>query len=338
MEVEVQAALDVMKIELARRLFGDGSGALAQVHASTAISVTGGVATVTVASLTGSKGFIGNIQESDVIQFCSAAGAQHEFNANASGIISALVTGVDRDAESFTCTGVEGTITAAGEVAAGDLVYLANQGTIANVGSVADWALATEVMVGLDSLAAADGRVVHGVTMSGTTSGSRISGSNAALDMELLESLMNKIELRNGSSKYKYNQLLTAPEVHSYLINAHAADRRFTSIGDNVHGLSGYAYQHRNNKLLLVNSRFCPKTRIFAIPASAAAGTAGEAGYALEFRGQDFEQVDIGNGGLFLKPNSSGNTYSVEQYYMGHGQLIARQPSALGVIENFTLA
>jgi hypothetical protein len=53
-DVEVQAALDVNKIELSRRVFGDGTGVLAQLHASTAPSVSAGVMTVTVASLTGS--------------------------------------------------------------------------------------------------------------------------------------------------------------------------------------------------------------------------------------------------------------------------------------------
>ncbi len=339
MEVEVQAALDVNKIELARRLFGDGSGVLAQLSASVAPTVSSGVATVTVSALTAARGFIGNIQETDILKFSSSAGAAHEWNANSSGILTVLVTGVDRDNNTFTCTGIEGTITAAGEVAVGDMVYLANQVTVNDLTATqTDYNLSSEVMVGLESLAAADARVVHGVTMSGTTSGSRIDYSAAALDGMAIEKLMNKLSLRNGDSKYKYNQLLTAPEVHSYLVDMHGADRKFIAVNDNVHGLSGFAYQHRNNQLMLVNSRFCPKTRVWAIPSSAAAGESGENGFALEFRGQQFEQVDLDGQTVFFKPATTANSYSVEQYFIGHGNLIARQPAALGCIENFSIS
>jgi hypothetical protein len=63
----------------------------------------------------------------------------------------------------------------------------------------------------------------------------------------------------------------------------------------------------------------------------------GESGYAVEFRGQPFEQVKLGNVEQWFKPGSSGNTQQVEQYYNAYACLVPKQPGAIGCLENFTI-
>jgi len=341
-DIEVQAALDVNKIELCRRLFGDGTGVLAELHASTVPTISTGVMTVTVASLTGSKGFIGWVQPSDIIQFAAADGTLHYATTSApANIPYYLVTEVNREANTLKVTGLNSslaaaTINAVGTVAVGDMIYSYNQGTIANVGSVSDYGVATEIMAGLASWSEDDGRTLFGVTMAGALGGTRHDNAAATLDTDAIEALMNKGALKVGDSKYKYNQMLMGHEVHSAFIDANEADRRFIDAVDPKRGSKGFAYKYRNQELMCVNSRFVPLQRVYFIPASAAAGEHGESGYAVEFRGTQFEQIKLGSTDQWFKPGSSGNTQQVEQYFNAYASILGKQPGAILCLENFS--
>jgi hypothetical protein len=345
LEVEIQAKLDVVKREMAKALYGDGTGILGTVSS---IDTSGDDLVVTLKTGNTDKGFIGWFEVGDEVVCYDPNGSTVADVDNGSTTVSSYfgVVSVDRannkvtlqpydsDGNAFN-VGTGGSAT--NEIAASDILYRRVQGTRVNVASIADYGIATEVMAGLESLTADDGRTVFGITMSGLTSGTRQDAGGDLIDRMDIERLMNNLKIRVGVGKYNWNQMVMAYETQSEFIDSKDADRRFNLITDATHGAQVYAYQHRGTTLKCVDSEFCPKNRIHVLP-TPKSGEHGESGYAIEFRGTEFENVSVGGQDTFLKAGSAGGYEGmIQQFLNAYAVMIPKHPAACGVIDNFTL-
>ena len=190
-------------------------------------------------------------------------------------------------------------------------------------------------MPGLESLTSNDGRVVHGITMSGSTAGTRYDAGNVQLDTTHIESVMNNVKINVGSA-YSYKQAILAPQAYSIFVNGRDGDRRFNSSEDLKNGARKWSYQHRDDNIELYASEFAKKKRMYILP-EAKQGQ----GKVMEYHGTDFMQVKAPGekDGFRLKASVNGGFENTVVSYMdSYGTLICKHPAAVAVIHNFTLA
>jgi hypothetical protein len=180
-------------------------------------------------------------------------------------------------------------------------------------------------------LASADGRIIHGITMSGANAATVLDAGGNAFDSSLIQQGMSQLKVRVGEGKYKWKMLCMAPEAQDSLIEARETDRRFHTVEDNKRGVRFWAYQHGNDSLETYTSEFVPKKRCYALP-EAAAGKK-----VLEFHGTDFEPVRANGGDEFhLKPSGSGHQRVISSYMEAYALLICSHPAAILKIQNFS--
>jgi len=101
-----------------------------------------------------------------------------------------------------------------------------------------------EIMPGLPSLTANDGRLMHGMTMSGITSGTKSDAGGQAIDISHIQKGLDKLKTITGEGTFKYKQLLSAPETLAAFIESQETDRRLINISDNKRGQKGFGYMH----------------------------------------------------------------------------------------------
>jgi hypothetical protein len=141
---------------------------------------------------------------------------------------------------------------------------------------------------------------------------------------------MNLIKNRVGADRYNWNKVLSSWEGITVFIESKEADRRFTTVEDNVRGGKKFVYQHLNSTLEFVPSEFCPFKRMYILPEA----KGGEK--VLAGRMTDFAPVSVNGSDQFnLVPGGSG-TYLrlVATYLMGHSAMVNHHPAACGRLHN----
>ncbi len=321
---------------LSRALCGDGTGVLGVV-ASAAISGGDVVITLSSTSADAGRSHVGWMESDEKVLVYSTAGV-FQTNTNSSGTTTYYrVVTVDSAANTVTLQPYSSadaalTATAVNDITAGDLIYPFGVGTdhINDLsGSVSDYGLASNSLVGLESLAADDGRVVNGLTMSGAISGSRVDAAGSIIDRTHFQSALSLAKRRCGKDRYKWNTALMFDDTYDAMMESWETDRMIVSSGDSVRGASNtLGYQHGKDKVVFSPDEFVQKNRIF-IPAE---------GDALQFRGTSIEQVEVDGKKLFMPNDSSGNHQrKVRSYLEGSGLFFATHPAAIAVIEGFTV-
>ncbi len=343
LRIEMDSKLDALKRQLSLELHLDGTGVLGQIDdGATPASVSSGDLIFQLEDANSARGHVGAFQFDDILIL-------REPDGTASAIDTDLVTEpiywkvIDRDFDNDTVT-LRGLDSSFAEVTiasittqpgAGEVFYKFDQPTIPDLTSISDYGTVSEVMPGFESLAADDGRVVHGLTMSGATKGSRHDAQDTQLDVTHLEAVMNKVKINVGQSAYSWKMGMLAPQAYSQFVNGRETDRRFNSVEDVTRGCRKWVYQHRNDAIELYSSEFAKKKRFYIMP-EARQGQ----GKVFEYHGTDFMPVKAPNGSEFhLKASSSGGFENTIVSYMdSYGTLVCRHPAAVAVIENFTLA
>lgn len=333
---EIEATQIVTKRYLAASLYKDGTGVVGQVSAA-ADDTGADVTVVTLNSADSARGHIGYFEYDDLL-------LAYELDATPR---AATVTGtfyawkvIDRSRKNNTVTlqPVDAAETplalTASNLASTDVFYRVGQPSIPDLTApIADYGSATEEPVGLESLAAYDGRVVHGITMSGSTAASEVDAEGSQIDVTHIEEGMNDMKIRVGESAYKWTKMSMAPEAHSAFIESRETDRRFQSIDDNKRGLKMFAYQHRNDLLEVYASEYIPKKRMFMLPEEKSG-----AGKVLEFHGTDFEPVKAPNGDEFhLKAGASGYERRIQSFLEAYAVMICKHPAAILQVHNFEI-
>lgn len=326
LEIEINSKMSAAKRRLAADLYGDGSGIVGTVASATTLSplAVGGTTVVTLSSSDTAKGHIGFFEYYDLLIAKTLTGG-----ASATAVTSIWqVVDKDRTANTVTLQLVSGTAAAP---SAAEVFYRSGQPTQnVNWTTETNYTSATEVMAGLESLTANDGRLVHGITMSGPTGGSRYNAGGNPLDVKHIQKLLDQVKLSVGQDRYRWKALHMAPESHASLIESRETDRRFQTIDDNKRGVKFFAYVHGNDTLECVTSEYVPQNRIYCLPET----KAGEK--VLEFHGSDFETVkgqDMSD--FHLKVGASGYTNAMVSYLLSTGVFICQHPKSIGVIHNF---
>lgn len=336
---EINAKSVASKRRLSIDLYADGTGVLGECSGTPTISA--GRLVVTLASANTSRGSVGWFEYGDKLVYLEPDATAATDPTVASGTYAYLsVEAKNREANTVTlaarnAAGTELTITVAG-MKNTDVIYREGQPTKINLTTIGstDYNTLTEVMAGLESLTAADGRVIHGITMSGPSAGSRYSAGGNPLDVAHIQRSMSQTKVNVGEGEYSWSQMTMSPEANDALIESREADRRFQTITDDKRGVKKFAYVHNNDTLEVVTSEFCPKKRIYMIPQ----GKGGNK--VLELYGSDLEVVKPGGQGseFFLKPASGGGHERVIRSYLeGVMTLINKHPAAVNVVEDFTL-
>ena len=322
LEIEINSKMSAAKRRLAADLYGDGTGVVGTISSATALSSNKTV--VTLSSSNTAKGHVGFFEYYDLLIAKTAVGGN---SATAPDTIWQVVD-KDRSANTVTLERVSGTAAAP---SAAEVLYRSGQPTLnTNLSTLTDYSLATEVIAGLESLTANDGRIVHGITMSGPTGGSRYDAGGNPLDVKHIQKMLDQVKLAVGQDRYRWKALLMAPESHASLIESRETDRRFQTVEDNKRGVKYFAYQHGNDTLECVTSEYVPQNRIYCMPET----KAGEK--VLEFHGSDFETVkgqDMSD--FHLKVGANGYTNAMVSYLLSTGVFICQHPRSIGVIHNF---
>lgn len=335
---EIQNKGIVQKRLLSAAFHLDGTGILAEAGSTTAVAVgatgVGSKVKITLSSSDTARGGERYIEFGDEIIMRETDGTA----STASGGIYASLTLVvdDKDRVNNTITvydkaGVANLGASGLTIDSGALFFrvgstYVDSTSAANFDGTNEVNSISEMMPGLESLTATDGRKLHGLSLTGVYKGEHYDASGAPIDMSQIQRAMDRIKTRNGPS-FKYKQLLCAPETLSAFVESQEADRRLVANTDNTRGFSGFNFIHGNDKLELASSEFCGDKRMWAIPENATG--------VLELHGKDFKEINVG-GGEYLKVDGDGlyNT-TVQKFMMGYMTLICKRPGAILKMHNF---
>lgn len=341
--LEIDSKASASKRRVAADLYGDGTGVVGTISSAAVTSPASDQVTWQLNALTSNsaRGHAGFFEFGDLLLLKSNAGGTSAFDSSLA-TEPAYWKVIDRnfDLQQVTLQGLDvnyasaGTITAISvQPTAGDVFYRYGQPTIPNLSSISDYGTATEVLAGLESLVAGDGRLIHGITMSGATGGSRYNAAGNPIDVKHIQKVMDNTKRAVGQDRYRWKMMMMAPETHASLIESRETDRRFQSIEDNKRGVKYFAYVHGNDVLECNSSEYVPPKRLYIFPET----KAGEK--VIEFHGSDFETVKgQGMSDFHLKPAASGGGHvnTMVSYLQAIAVLICKHPKAIAVVENFT--
>lgn len=338
--LEIDSKSSAAKRRIAADLYGDGTGVTGTVASAAVTSPASDQLTFTLSAANTARGHVGFFEYGDILALRSNTNGTSALDTSL-GTEPAywLVVSKDRDHSQVTLQGLTAAFVSAGTITsittqptAGDVFYRYGQPSYVDLTAITDYGTASDVMAGLDSLTAGDGRTVHGITMTGSTSGTRQDAGANPIDVKWVQKCMDKTKINVGQDRYKWKMMSMSPETQASFIESRETDRRFQTIDDNKRGVKIFAYVHGNDTLECYTTEYCPQNRIYILPET----KAGEK--VLEFHGSDFETVKAqGMGDFHLKPASTGGyVNTVVSYLSAIGVLIAKHPAAIGVVENFT--
>lgn len=341
--LEIDSKASSAKRRIAADLYGDGTGVMGTTGSGAAAltSPTSDKLLFSLASANSSRGHVGFFEYGDLLVLKTNAGAASGLSLTTASTNQAAywkVISKDRYNQQVLLQGLDSSFVSVGTIsvigtntASGDVFYRYQQPTIPNLSSISDYGTVCEVMAGLESLVAGDGRSVHGITMSGANSGSRQDAGGNPIDVKWIQRVMDNAKVNVGQDRYRWKMMNMAPESQASLIESRETDRRFTTVEDNKRGVKFFAYQHGNDTLECNTSEYVPPKRIYILPET----KAGEK--VIEFHGSDFETVKAqGMGDFHLKPASSGGyVNTVVSYLQSIGVIICKHPAAIAVVENF---
>ena len=344
--LEVQSKATAQKRMYCFDFYGDGTGVRGTVASvdDSSLNTAAGKIVVTLQDTDTARGHVGAFEFYDILVATQPNGTAR--NPTGTGTLYGWQV-IDKDFTANTVTfqavdSNENILTGltASNLANNDLFYRVGQPTIPDLSTtVADYGVCSDAIVGLESLAANDGRNVWGITMSGPYAGSQYDAKADPMDVLLFDKALSSGKRRVGQGRYRYKKACMADEVHTQLIDSREPDRRFVSVTDNKRGTTFFGYQHRNDLIECYTSEFISKHRVWFLPESTKKGKNGESQKVLEFHGSDWKSVKTPGGSDFhLNASASGGyTNDIVSYMRGIGVMIARHPAAIIGIHNFTL-
>lgn len=332
--IELDSKASAAKRRLAADLYGDGTGVMGTIAS---VAISSGNVVVTLNSTDTTRGHVGFFEYEDKLIHKAAAGTSGSAVTLSSGTFDYWrVREKDRENNKVTLravntSGAESDVSAFSP-SAGEVFYRNGQPTFPNLSSISDYGTATEVIAGLESLVAADGRTIHGIVMSGALAGTRQDCSANPIDVKWIQKGLSKVKVNVGQDRYRWKMMSMAPETLDSLIESRETDRRFNSMEDGARGTRKFVYQHQNDSLDCYTTEYCPPKRIYILPEAKSSDK------VLEFHGSDFEAVK-GNGmsEWHLKPGSGGgHVNTMVSYLQAIGVLICKHPASVLTLHNFT--
>lgn len=335
---ELEAKTIVAARVMSAQTQGDGSGAIGVVSAVSANTTTDRLTiTLDTTSAKAGRSHVGWFLEGDKVKFASTAGAAHDAANTGTDGAYYQVESIDEENDQVvlswrTSAGVALTdLTGVGTIVATDLIYRIGT-TPQDLDSISanDYNTLSECLVGLESLAASDGRKVNGITHSGAVSGSRLDVNGATIDSSHFQRVLSKVKRKCGRGRYKYKNAFMYDTVYDALVESRETDRRFQSVEDGKRGVKMLGYQHGADFVEFLPDEFVSKQRIWILP---------ESKEVLEFHGKDFEVVEPNPGQKFhltQASSGSGHAREMQSYLEGSAVVIVKHAAAIACIEDFT--
>jgi hypothetical protein len=343
--IEMNSKMIASKREVAKQLYGDGTGVICT--SSGAGTISAGRVTVVVDASSAARGHTGLCEYGDLLFPRNPDGTSSAPTVSSGTFYAYRIVSRSRKTDTIVLAAIDAanaelTVTAT-NLASGDVFFRVGQPTggesaldltqpgLAN-GTI-DYGTLTEVMPGLESLAAADGRLCWGVKSEGATAATVEDAAGDPLDVSHIEEVMNNVKVNVGEASYNWKMMSMAPEAHSSFVEGRETDRRFTTVEDSKRGLKAFAYIHRNSVLEAVASEYIKKKRIYFLPEDKAGNK------VIEAYMTDFEPVTMkGMGEFHLKPNTSGgHQRKVATYMNALITLVCKHPAAIGRLDNFSI-
>lgn len=336
-EIELKAI--VARRIMGTYLFGDGTGVFGEIS-SASDNTTTDVVTVTLQSGDSDRGHVRWFQQGDVFKTLQPSGAAQATPPSVGGTLYGWqVVNVIPKLNQVVFKPIDANYTAlsltASNFASGNVFYRVGQEVIPDLtASGQDYGSISDIMPGLESLVAADGRLVHGIDMSGAAAGTVLDWNNDALDIAALQEGLDEVDMRTGKGEFSYKMAVMAPEARATLIASREENRRFNIVTDTLRGGKGFGYMHDEDTVLFTPSEFCPKKRIYVLPEGKVDGNK-----VVSYFGTDFEPVSDPMGNKFhLKPAAAGGHEKNIVSYMGtRGTLVCHRPAAVLQIRNFVI-
>lgn len=334
--LEMNSKTSASKRRIAADFYGDGTGVVGTASSASDTTGANGYTDVTLSTSNTARGHIGFFEYGDLLLNYNAAGTADD--PTVVGTFYAWrVDAKNRETGVVRLSAVDSSGTVlnltASSIDSGDVFYRVGQPTINDLtAAISDYGTYTEVMAGIESLAADDGRTIFGTVMSGATAGSRIDASANAIDVKYIQKAMDKVKVAVGQDQYRWKLMSMSPETQAALIESRETDRRFQTVEDNKRGVKFFAYVHGNDVLECYTSEYCPQKRIWMLP------EAKNGKKVLEFHASDFAPVRAqGDGEFHLKPASGGGyTNMVQSFLQGVMTLFCTHPAAIAGVHNFT--
>ncbi len=335
---------------LSRAVCADGSGILGVVASASVVS--GNVVVVLNAtSAAAGRSAVGNFQYGEIHQYVDpvslATTAAIPTNTSTGSTATKFLKVVDinsaTDTVVFKCLdssyGDINDITAT-TIAAGDLIFPLYSGDLGDLPAISFGSTGLDVTAvdygtmsynwpGLETLTANDSRLVHGLTMEGAISGSRLDAGGDTIDRTHFQSAISEAKRRVGKNRYKWDEALMYDDTYDALMESWETDRVIVSQKDNERGTSSLGYTHAKDHIAFTPDEFVPKQRIYMCPSSD----------VLEFRGTSIDQVELNPGQKFYMPNDSSGNHQrlVRSYLEGSGLFFCKHPASIAVISNFVV-
>lgn len=337
--LEIMSKTTAAKRRLAADLYGDGTGVIGSIAASQG-TLNGSDVDFTLTATDTARGHVGLFEFGDILLAKEEDGTASTLAVTGGTVAYWQVIAKDRDNDTVTLRALESDltpITATGvtQNTAAEVFYRYGQPTtdLDLTAAITDYGSATEVIAGLESLTAADGRTVHGITMSGATAGTEVDAGGQPIDVTYIQKVLDNVKINVGQDSYKWKMMCMAPEAQASLIEGRETDRRFQTVEDNKRGIRFFAYVHGNDVVETYTSEYVPKKRIYMLPESNGTGKK-----VLEFWGSDFETVKgQGMGDFHLKATANGYVNNIVSYLQSIGVMICKHPAAVAKIRNFTV-
>jgi len=330
---QAELSLDGARRVMASEIYRDGTGALGHV----AVQATPASGRITVQlvndrSTANKLSYAGWFEADDIILPINRDGSTASTLAGATYL---QVVEIDEVANTVLFKGLDASfaevaITTAPD--ANEVLYRFDQQVFPDLDSSFDYGSVSTPITGYEALAAADGRLVHGMSLEGALAGSQIDAAGAAIDVKFIEQAMNKAKRRVGPTRYSWKKMCTSYGTRSALIESKETDRRFISVKDNDRGSAEFNYIHGETQLRLGASEFCPEDVIWMLPEVRSSGEK-----VMEYVGDEMKIAKYGNMADFhLKIGSGQYADTVQQFMRGVNLLLCKHPAAIASIVNFT--
>jgi hypothetical protein len=332
---------------VARDFYGEGLGILGEVASAATFDQSAETQVITLDHQDGSRGFVGWFELDEKVLVKQPGGSARSpsdgtapanfdhyriVNIVRNGTASSTIT-----LKPYTAAGAVVTNMTTTNIADGDFIIKAGQPTAPNVSGItssSDYALQTEAFVGLESLINDDGRLVHGLNLTGALAGTEYDVSGT-LDVSHVHKAMDKVKRRVGKAAYNWKKLLISDEAAALIVESRATDRRFNSVKDADSGVETLKYTHFDSPLEFVTSEFVPFRRAFILPEGKIDGKK-----VLQFHMTELDAAPGGdaNGFHLVSASGGGFTRNMAMYLQGFLQMICLHPAACLKIRGFDIA
>lgn len=342
--LEIEAKETEYRRMIARDFYGEGLGVLGEVASAASFDTTNDWQIITLDHQDGSRGFVGWLELDEKVVVKQAGGSARTPSDGTSFNHYKVVNIVRNGTSSSTVTlkpytSADAAITdmTTTNIADGDFIIKQGQPTAANISDItksSEYGTLTEAFVGLESLINDDGRLVHGLNLTGALAGTEFDVSGT-LDVSHIHKGMDKVKRRVGKAAYNWKKLLISDEAAALIVESRATDRRFNSVKDSDSGVETLKYTHFDSPLEFVTSEFVPFRRAYVLPEGKIDGKK-----ILQFHMSELNPAPGGdsNGFHLVSASGGGFTRNMAMYLQGFIQMICLHPAACLKIRGFDIA